>query len=172
MKLLETPNMIINEALREAVTAAVERSFFTVVEPCDERDLAQFIGDAPGWLVASVHFSEEDAAGSLFCTLRRSSAVELFNSFGGRDPNGPPPSEEDLFDLMGELANMVCGSWLTRLANHQMFKLSRPVVHQAPDSDQLPSADSRILMTMPCGPLIVEVRFAKSDEHQPAPAGA
>ena len=43
-------------------------------------------------------------------------------------------------DLMRELANMVCGAWLTRAASHQIFSLrTRPVemsVAGAPMDDE------------------------------------
>jgi hypothetical protein len=55
-------------------------------------------------------------------------AERLFDAFSGRDPDDPAAPLSDVHDLVGEFANMICGSWLTRTANERTFALSRPTV--------------------------------------------
>ena len=43
----------------------------------------------------------------------------------GATPEEPPPHPEEVRDLVGEFANMVCGAWLTRAANDRTFALEQ-----------------------------------------------
>src|SRR5579871_896250 len=117
------------DALRGAVVDVTERSFFAAADPLAE--LPDPSGDTSVWFTATVGFKEAGCAGVVACLLPQRLARELFDAFHGREPSDPPPGGDDLFDLVGEFANMVCGAWLTRTADGLAFALSRPVVEAA-----------------------------------------
>jgi len=139
-----------------AIASVAEKSFYAEAEPCDRARFEQLDGGGD-WLVATVHFREGTCAGALTCTVPHSLARTLLDAFTGRDPLDPEPDREALFDLVGELSNMICGTWLTRLAMTQAFTLSRPVVEAAPRRPPLPDEDA-MLVTVNDLPLAVSVR--------------
>jgi len=146
-----------------AVVAVAERSFFADVQSCDRGrfdDLAAAIDDS--WLVAMVHFREGDFAGALSCSLPQDLARNLLDAFTGRDPQEPDPDREALFDLVGELSNMICGTWLTRMAMAQTFTLSRPVV-EFTRSRPAVGEDTVAMMAINDWPLLVSVACLGED---------
>ena len=110
-----------------AIASVAERSFFADVQACDRTRFEERAAEG-AWMVATVHFREGALAGALSCTVPHDLARTLLDAFTGRDPLDPEPDREALFDLVGELSNMICGTWLTRMATAQAFTLSRPVV--------------------------------------------
>jgi hypothetical protein len=116
------------EALQSAVADVAERSFFVMADPCDEAQFDGLAATHQAWLAATVRFDEGICAGSVTCTLPALLAERLFDAFSGRDPEEPVPDPDQLADLAGELANMICGAWLTRAANDKTFILLRPEV--------------------------------------------
>ncbi len=146
-------------ALLDAVTAVAEQSFFAVVDRCDDRTFAELCGHAPRWLVAAIAFTDAESAGELRCTVSEELAVALFDAFTGREPLGPPRAEE-LLDLLGEFANMACGSWLTRLRRATIFNLATPAVKWLPDGAAPTVTGSHLLLTVNDLPAVVEVRAA------------
>jgi hypothetical protein len=116
------------EAVVSAVTDVAERSFYAMAELCDEDRFAELAAAHRQWLSAQVRFVEQDCAGSVTCRLPMALAERLFDAFSGRDPDDPAAPLSDVHDLVGEFANMICGSWLTRTANERTFALTRPTV--------------------------------------------
>jgi hypothetical protein len=145
--------------MADAVTSVAANCFFAIVEPCDEPRFADLARAASRWWVVSVQFNEAADSGVVSCTLTDDLARMLFDAFTGSEP-GSPADPEALVDLLGEFANMICGTWLTRLANHQTFSLSRPAVLPTRDAVHLDDADARVLLTVNDLPLAVEVRIA------------
>jgi hypothetical protein len=142
-----------------AVVDVAERSFFAAAEVAD-----LVTADPPppphDWLVASVRFDEADAAGTVSCLLPEALARSLFDAFNGRDPLAPFPAIDQLFDLVGEFSNMVCGAWLTRVAGDQSFVLGKPLVRPVLDALALSTADgTRTTMLINDLPLLVDVRM-------------
>jgi CheY-specific phosphatase CheX len=132
---VKPPNLFSPEAADAvvgAIASVAERSFFADVARCDHRRFDDLAPKADSWLIARVHFREGDLAGILSCTLPHDLARNLLDAFTGRDPQDPEPDREALFDLVGELSNMICGTWLTRMATAQTFTLSRPIVELSP----------------------------------------
>ncbi len=142
----------------EAVSRIAERNFYAVVEPCDADRFAALAAEETGvWMVAKVAFTEADCTGVVTCHLSQELAYTLFDAFTGRDPLlDPPPASDALDDLVGEFTNMICGSWLTLLANRQTFELSRPEVRRL---EQAPLArpDAPLLLTLNDRPFVVQV---------------
>jgi hypothetical protein len=115
------------------IEAVAERAFFTVVDRCPEKVLTALAAKVPHWITATVRFEDGPLVGTVSCTLPEDLAHSLFDSFSGRDPAEPVPSERQLYDLVGEFANMVCGSWLSRCATERAFRLGSPLVARVTD---------------------------------------
>src|SRR5262245_61348013 len=148
------------DVMAEAVTAVAAKSFFAVVERCDDRRFADLSAGADGWWHVSVQFTEGDESGVVSCTLTDDLAHALFDASTGRDPLDAPANAADLVDLLGEFSNMVGGTWLTRLANHQTFSLGSPKVQRAAVGAPTGDADARVLLAVNDRPLAVDVRIA------------
>jgi len=166
MSSVKPPDLFSPEAgtqVAGAVVAVAELSFFADVQSCERGqfdDLAATMGDA--WLVATVHFREGDFAGALSCSLPRDLARNLLDAFTGRDPQDADPERDALFDLVGELSNMICGTWLTRMATSQTFTLSRPVVKMG-DGRPAVGDDAVALMAINEWPVLVSVACLGDD---------
>ncbi len=145
--------------LLEAAGAVAEQSFFAVVEPCNARRFAEIEKGVTRWLVASIHFEDVGCAGELRCTVSEDLAVGLFDAFTGREPLGPPRAAE-LLDLLGEFANMICGSWLTRRPRGSGFRLSTPAVKWTDDGARPAPEGAHLLLAVNDLPLALEVRAA------------
>jgi hypothetical protein len=116
--------------IRAAVSSVAEQCFYAMVDTC-----ADPVGDAQPsspWLASTVRFRDGLIVGSVTCWLPPELAQVLFDSFSGRDPQEPSPPAHQIYDLIGEFANMVCGDWLVRIAVHRAFHLSPPTVVCAP----------------------------------------
>jgi hypothetical protein len=141
-----------------AVSEIAEQCFFAEAVP--ERTRTAIAGEAADWLTATVQFDEPGCEGALRCALPIGLARTLFDAFNGRDPIDPEPSTEDVLDLVGELSNMICGAWLTRLVNHQSFLLRRPIVGPLFDRsrlDETPTGASRVTMRVNELPMVIDV---------------
>ena len=117
--------MVLTETtpLTDAVIAVAERSFFAWAEPAGEA------GAVPAdsvWHKASVSF-DGDFRGRTTFSVPPSLADELFRCFLGLGPDDPV-DEAALRDLLGEFANMSCGSWLTGVQGRRCFTLASPEV--------------------------------------------
>ena len=144
-----------------AIASVAERSFFADVQTCDRARFEEVAGTG-AWLVATVHFREGACAGALSCTVPHDLARSLLDAFTGRDPLDPEPDREALFDLVGELSNMICGTWLTRMATAQAFTLSRPVVQVVSGRPTLGSPDATLVAVNDL-PLAVSVTSLDED---------
>ncbi len=161
------------DAMFEAVSLVAERNFFAVAEPCDADRFAALSADTGGpWLVATVDFTEADCAGEVFCTMPQALAHALFDAFSGRDPSDVPPEPDRLVDLVGEFTNMICGSWLTRLANHQTFALGRPAVRPAAAGSPIAGWHDPLLLAVNDLPLAVGACVASTRAAVARGAGA
>jgi hypothetical protein len=141
-------------ALQAALVQVCENSCFAFVEPCEadrfaenvkqlERSHRGAVGKAVAtpatssiWLKASVTFIG-CFAGAIEIVVPEPLARSLVASLIGLaadEPSAIPMSEHQLFDGLGEFANMVCGAWLTDLSGSGAFELGSPAVtRMAPD---------------------------------------
>jgi len=133
-------------ALRDAFIDVCESSFFAYVEVCDSHKFAVLAeecsrsaravqdGSAHGaskqveseWLKASVRFSGT-FAGVIEVILAERLARSLIASLLGEAPEADF-AEHQIFDGLGEFANMICGAWLTNLSQRTAFELRAPAV--------------------------------------------
>lgn len=153
------------DGLRQALVDVGEGSYTSFVEPCDAARLAEAL---PGladdrWLHASVDF--RGAFGGTFqMALPESLARELVGSFIGLAP-GEPVDDGQVTDLAGEMANMVCGDWLTRACRRRRFDLRPPVVVRlpqgwGPERWNLPGSPDGALMCVNDQPVCLHLSFA------------
>ena len=110
-----------------ALTEVAENSLFSFA---GNSDVAAFETAAPDtgcdWLRACVRFSGP-IGGQLSLTAPATLVRRLAASFAGAD-TADDIGDGDLADFAGELANMVCGAWLTRACGREPFALAPPRV--------------------------------------------
>jgi hypothetical protein len=147
-------------ALRDAFVDVCENSFFAYVEPCEVYRFAELaeqfsrsaraVQDAgtrtlgrtrlpSEWLKASVTFSGP-LAGAVEVILPEALARWLVASITGEPPD-VAMAEHEVFDGLGEFANMICGAWLTNLFQRHTFDLRPPAVTRM-TPDWTPLTDS------------------------------
>ncbi|MEQ1909917.1 MAG: chemotaxis protein CheX [Vicinamibacterales bacterium] len=121
--------------LLPAVVADVaEQAFFVWAEPCDGKAIAELIaastvpGTDAGWLAAHIEFRGA-SAGTFALQLPMALARELGAGMAGA-PAAEALADEQLVDVAGELANMLCGALLTRVDRAQQFELLPPQITQ------------------------------------------
>ena len=118
-------------ALLAAVTDVAENSLFTFADASDEAafEAAATASDTnSGWLRARIQFTGP-IGGQFTLTVPGALARRLCAAFAGADTSDDI-GEDDLIDFTGELANMVCGAWLTRACQHEAFDLTPPRVRR------------------------------------------
>ena len=141
--------------VRDALTEVAESSFFTYVDGIDASAFAELATATASWLRVSVTFSGA-FGGTMAVTLPEPLARDLFASFLGLDA-GEFVEDARLFDLVGELGNMVCGAWLTRTCRRRHFDLQHPAVARL-DAAVFPKRD--VLQVAVSGqPVWVELAF-------------
>jgi len=140
-------------ALAEALISVAERSFFAFAElaPADQPVLA-----SDGWYQASVSFRGR-FSGSVTLTMPAGLARNLWASFLGLEPD-VAPDEVAICDLIGEIANMACGSWLTGRLEASCFELLHPDVRRV---DAAPAGD--VVVMVNDQPVAVVLRIAPGD---------
>jgi len=120
----------LHDTLQAALIEVGENAYFVFVEPCDAGAFAtlaeQERDKGPGWLMASVRFTGA-FSGSVEIVLTERLGHWLVTSLLGMSPEDDLP-ETQMFDGVGEFANMVCGAWLSRVGDQALFELKMPAV--------------------------------------------
>jgi hypothetical protein len=118
-------------ALGDAVRQVAENSLFACAEPCEPSRTAGLLQARPPaepWLTAAIAF-DGPFEGVVRLTLPRALAADLAGAFCGVAPQTLDASQ--VADFAGELANMVCGLWLTTTHRRERFALASPLVGAA-----------------------------------------
>lgn len=118
-------------ALSDAVQQVAEHSLFACAEPCQPSRTAGLLRARPAaepWLTAAIAFSGP-FEGAVRLTLPGALAGDLAGAFCGMPAHSLDASQ--VADFAGELANMVCGLWLTQTHRGERFELTAPVVAAA-----------------------------------------
>ena len=118
-------------ALGAAAVRVAEDSLFAFAEPCEAARTTAMLRarpEAEPWLSASVTFTGP-FDGTVRVSLPETLAADLGSAFSGL----PAAALDDhqIADFAGELANMVCGRWLTLTHRAERFELAAPVVARA-----------------------------------------
>jgi hypothetical protein len=141
-------------ALADALISAAERSFFAYAELARADQLIVASG---GWYQASVSFRGR-FSGTVSLTLPVDLARDLWASFLGLEPD-LAADHVAIRDLVGEIANMTCGSWLTGRQETSCFDLTQPDVRAV---DVAPAAD--IVVVVNDQPVVIVLRIAAGDQ--------
>ncbi|MCC7416232.1 MAG: chemotaxis protein CheX [Acidobacteria bacterium] len=136
-----------------AVSTVCERSFFALVEPPGPRQ-RQAVAGGNRWYEATVAF-DGPLAGRFCIVLPPDLAHELFAAFLGCD-EAQPAGESALHDVLGELANMACGRWLTLIDGAACFTLAHPSVRSVDEANMAGAT----LLAVNEQPLIVSLEVA------------
>jgi hypothetical protein len=114
-----------------AYGTVAERSFFAFAEPADsvadDTAIAEWLGGEP--YVATVSF-RGPRSGEVALVVPESLARELTSAFLGLEADCEV-EETAVRDLVGEMANMATGSWLSSLEADRCFELAHPEVSRA-----------------------------------------
>lgn len=125
------------DAIRAAVIAVAERSFFAFASPT-----APDTAETGPWYVASAGF-DGPVSGRMTVVLSTALARSLLVAFLGCD-EADPLEEAAVRDLVGEFANMACGSWLTRTLPHDRVDITHPEV----ELSETPPGQPSVLMAV------------------------
>ncbi len=120
--------------LDRAVAQVAEDCFYAMVEPAAADAWLEGCVAHDDWLQADVVF-RGTFAGVVSCRLPRVMARDLAAAFLGMSEHELDPAAATVWDLAGELANMVCGRWLTATQPNGLFDLAHPVVISAERPD-------------------------------------
>ncbi len=115
----------VERALSAAATEVLETMFFASVDEADGT-AARGVGDER----IGVQIAFQGACcGCLSLSLEAQAVQSLAAGFLGEEQE---PQQEESGAVMAELANMVCGALLSRLARKAIFRLDRPVLLASP----------------------------------------
>jgi CheY-specific phosphatase CheX len=110
---------LIETALAESVQEVLEKMFFVdLVDAAPDEVCAEGI-------TAELNF-DGDPPGSFRLLLDPTAARSAAADFLGEDP--AELSDDQLNEVVCELANMICGSVLSRIESSATFRLSKPVI--------------------------------------------
>jgi hypothetical protein len=126
--------------LGEAAVRVAEDCLFAYAEPCDTARATSLIQARPAeepWLAASIAFTGP-FDGTVRVALPRALCADLAGAFCGVRAQSLAATQ--VADFAGELANMVCGSWLTQTLRSERFALAAPVVTDAAAGDIVAAA--------------------------------
>jgi CheY-specific phosphatase CheX len=117
----------LHDALQQALIEVSENAYFVFVEPADTPQFAAAVAQVKtAWLKVSVTFAGA-FSGAVEIALPEPLGNWLVTSLLGMDTNQSLP-EPQMFDGVGEFANMVCGAWLSKLSDRALFELRVPAV--------------------------------------------
>jgi len=123
----------ITTALAESVHEVLEKMFF--VDLMDPGAAEERTGD----IAAEVIF-DGDPPGTFRLDLERAAAKSAAADFLGEDPE--ELTTEQLNEVVCELANMVCGSVLSRIESSATFRLAKPRITPGECPPQAPATAS------------------------------
>lgn len=155
---LKTLPSELRESLIQAMSSVCETSLFAYTEMAPPA-LVEAIPGEPRWFQIEVAFIGP-MQGTVAVHVPVPLATDLFSAFLGFDENDVFNNAE-LHDMIGELGNMVCGTWLTTLGGRECFDLAHPdvTVEDAPVPDE-----RTIVMAVNDRPVLV-----RADIEQGAP---
>lgn len=122
------PEPVLHAALRDSVTEVLEKMFFV---PAMEETPPEGAGVMPceGQLAVEVAF-EGQPSGRLVLCVSPCTARSIAADFLGEEADAMP--EPKIGEVVRELANMVCGSVLSRVESATTFRLAAPRTLAAP----------------------------------------
>jgi CheY-specific phosphatase CheX len=142
-------DIVLGQALREAVEEVLERMFFaeTLGEARDAHPSADEVA-------VELSFAGEPA-GAMHLRLTSSAAGEIAADFLGMD--AAEIADTQVSEVIRELANMICGSFLSRVESAATFHLSVP--RMVSPGEELPqdASNTRCCVQLANGRLTVNI---------------
>jgi CheY-specific phosphatase CheX len=137
----------LRKALRDAATEVLEKMFFIRVlgDPLAAAELARRApaSSSEGEIAARVTFHGEPS-GALSLRLNYRAARAIAADFLGEEE--PELSKQQVEEVVGELANMVCGAVLSNVESAASFRLDQPAMLDAGAADNRePEAATHVL---------------------------
>jgi CheY-specific phosphatase CheX len=140
-------------ALAESVREVLEKMFFVDVLG------AAVAGQLrPARIAAEVVF-EGDPPGSFRLEMDPAAAASAAADFLGEDPAGLAANQIE--EVVCELANMICGSVLSRIESSATFRLSKPEIAGAPESRNAGLTGADFEASLAEGGLRAEIRMER-----------
>ena len=139
------------EVLRESVEDVLAKMFF--VETLGES--ASEPGAPPAAAMGAEVTFEGEPAGTLTMRLTTSAADQIAADFLGLDAEVVSPSR--VAEVVCELANMICGSVLSRLESATAFHLATPRIVPLPECASAPADAIRYAAELSNGELAVDL---------------
>jgi len=133
-------------AIRESAAEVLETMFFTSA-------LDEPVEAAPAPFVSARLTFAGAPSGMLQIDVAGGAARALASDFLGCDAEEVSPAQA--VEVTGELANMLCGSILSRIEPNARFDLSHP----EPAASALEAPAASEALHLPAGPLIISVRL-------------
>jgi CheY-specific phosphatase CheX len=150
----ETP---VQCALRESVGEVLEKMFF--VEPLDEPPVA---ADPPDGEIAVKLSFEGSPSGVLTLSVSPDAARQVAADFLGEEPSDLAAGR--IGEVVCELANMICGSVLSRVESSSTFRLAAPSLLMAEEWRRRPeTADCRAVHSVAIGDGILTATLETRD---------
>jgi CheY-specific phosphatase CheX len=151
-----------------AVSDVAENSLFAFAD-ASEQEAFDAAAAAPlddggsAWVNACIDF-KGSITGRFTLTLPEPLARHLCAAFAGAE-SADEVGDGDFLDFVGELANMVCGAWLTRASRHEAFSLTAPRVNPGfPDNNQSEAAASEdVYLSIDDVPIRVQIQWGAND---------
>jgi len=132
----------LENALRLAAEEVLEKMFF--VQPLEEHSGG---ADDSGTVLSAELTFEGAPSGSLTLAVSESAARQIAADFLGEDEGGV--SDRKVQEVVCELANMICGSVLSRVESETTFRLAAPRLLASDERRLLPeSADESAVFTL------------------------
>jgi hypothetical protein len=157
-----------HELLLAAVSDVAENSLFAFADASEQAafDAAASapLGDGGSeWVHAFIDF-KGSIAGRFTLTVPEPLARHLCAAFAGAE-SADEVGDGDLLDFAGELANMVCGAWLTRASRQEAFSLAAPRVGQGPPENHPPgaAASEHVYLSIDDVPIRVQIQWDGND---------
>lgn len=158
--------------LLAAVAEVAERSLFAFADPADLAGFEERVGhlgrDEP-WLTSHVVFAGP-ASGQFALSLPAPCARTFAAAFAGRE-SVDEIRDGEMYDFAGELANMVCGAWLTATDPGTRFTLTPPQVEREDAACALPSESPDLALvvhaTIDDAPVRMVIRWIDAGAESP-----
>ena len=156
------PELLLHKIVRESVNEVLETMFFVggFAEP----------SDAPVENRLAVHLDfEGEPSGALTLRIAASAARSITADFLGEDES--TLSSQQIGEVVCEMANMICGSVLSRLEKNSSFRLHSPEMLDGRAAESTVQRTAKGGLEFHAGPLLVELKL-EAWECSPAETSA
>ncbi len=155
---------VIRQALRDSVNEVLEKMFF--VQTLGEFSDLEVAGHPPEDEMAARLDFQGEPAGSLRLRLTSVAAKQIAADFLGID--AADVSDLQVSEVIRELANMTCGSVLSRVESSTAFNLSAPQIVPPSEEDTGSLWNTRYAVELSNGRLTVNITTESPTCSQPA----